>query len=100
MVTLEPVPAGATVQLVTIDELASFSMTACPATSTLALTSRTRDSVACSFQVATVPCALPAFQHLVVAVVRRQNLRPDGLVVADGGEHGFGLGVDQTCWQH
>ena len=55
MVTVEPVPAGATVQLVTIDELASFSMTECPATSTAALTSRTRDSVACNFHVATVP---------------------------------------------
>ena len=54
-VTLEPGPAGATVQLVTIDELASFSMTVWPATSTAAFTSRTRDLVACSFQLATVP---------------------------------------------
>ena len=57
--TLEPGPAGATVQLVTIEELASFSMTVCPATSTLALTSRTRDLVACSFHVATVPAPCP-----------------------------------------
>src|SRR5262245_8839500 len=58
-VTVEPCPAGETVQLVTIDELASFSMTVWPATSTLALTSRTRDLVACSFQVATVPAPWP-----------------------------------------
>ena len=42
-----------------IDELASFSMTVWPATSTLAFTSRTRDLVACSFQVATVPAPWP-----------------------------------------
>ncbi|AMD56073.1 hypothetical protein ATO49_26750 [Mycolicibacterium fortuitum subsp. fortuitum DSM 46621 = ATCC 6841 = JCM 6387] len=53
--TDEPVPAGATVQLVTRLELASFSITVWPATSTEALMSRTRDSVACSFQLATVP---------------------------------------------
>ena len=47
-VTDEPGPAGATVQFVTIVELASFSITVCPATSTSALTSRTRDLVACS----------------------------------------------------
>ena len=58
-VTEEPGPAGATVQLVTIDELASFSITVCPATSTVALTSRTRDLVACSFQLATVPAPCP-----------------------------------------
>ena len=39
-VTVAPVPAGATVQLVTIDELASFSITVLPATSTSARTSR------------------------------------------------------------
>ena len=54
-VTDEPDPDGATVQLVTIELLASFSMTVCPATSTAAFTSRTRDLVACNFQVATVP---------------------------------------------
>ena len=59
VVTDEPVPAGATVQLVTIVEFASFSMTVCPATSTVAFTSRTRDLVACSFQVATVPAPWP-----------------------------------------
>ena len=58
-VTDEPSPAGATVQFVIIDEFASFSMTVCPATSTLALTSRTRDLVACSFHVATVPAPCP-----------------------------------------
>jgi hypothetical protein len=58
-VTDEPGPAGATVQLVIIDELASFSITVWPATSTLALTSRTRDFVACSFQLATVPAPCP-----------------------------------------
>ena len=73
MVTVEPVPAGATVQVVTMVELASFSMTECPATSTVALTSRTRDSVACNFHVATVPCTLAALEHLVTAVVRRRG---------------------------
>jgi hypothetical protein len=58
-VTDDPGPAGATVQLVIMDEFASFSMTVWPATSTLALTSRTRDLVACSFQVATVPAPCP-----------------------------------------
>ena len=58
-VTDEPGPAGATVQLVTIELLASFSITVCPATSTVALTSRTRDLVACNFQLATVPAPWP-----------------------------------------
>ncbi len=43
-------PAGATVQLVTRDELASFSMTVWPATSTSARTTLDRDLVACSRQ--------------------------------------------------
>ncbi|SHW91164.1 Uncharacterised protein [Mycobacteroides abscessus subsp. abscessus] len=55
VVTDEPGPAGATVHVVTRVELASFSMTVCPATLTADLISRTRDSVACSFQDATVP---------------------------------------------
>src|ERR1700752_4216158 len=58
-VTLDPGPAGATVQLVTMDELASFSMTLWPATSKLTCTSRTRDLVACSFHLATVPTPCP-----------------------------------------
>ena len=58
-VTLDPGPAGATVQLVTMDEFASFSMTVWPATSTLTCTSRTRDLVACSFHLATVPAPWP-----------------------------------------
>ncbi|CNU76948.1 Uncharacterised protein [Mycobacterium tuberculosis] len=57
--TLEPGPAGATVQLVTMDEFMSFSMTVCPATSTFTCTSRTRDCVACSRHLATVPRPLP-----------------------------------------
>ena len=52
-VTDEPGPAGATVQLITIVELASFSITVCPATSTFILTSRTHDLVDCSFHIAT-----------------------------------------------
>ena len=94
-VTLDPGPAGATVQLVTMDEFASFSMTVWPATSTLTCTSRTRDLVACSFHLATVPGPLPALQHLVFAVLRRQNFRPDRLVVGHRGECGRGLDVDQ-----
>ena len=58
-VTDEPGPAGATVQLVTIDELASFSMTVRPATSTVAFTCRERDLVACSVHSATVPAPWP-----------------------------------------
>ena len=56
-----PGRGGATVQFVTIDELASFSITVWPATSTWASTSRTRDLVACSFHVATVPSPWPPY---------------------------------------
>ena len=50
---------GARRASVAIVELASFSITVCPATSTFTLTSRTRDMVACSFHVATVPAPCP-----------------------------------------
>ena len=85
--TDDPGPAGATVQLVIIDEFASFSMTVWPATSTLALTSRTRDFVACSFQRGDGACALAALEHLVVAVVRGQDLRAHGLVIRHRRQH-------------
>ncbi|COX08206.1 Uncharacterised protein [Mycobacterium tuberculosis] len=42
-----------------MDEFMSFSMTVCPATSTFTCTSRTRDCVACSRHLATVPRPLP-----------------------------------------
>ena len=39
---------------------------------------------------------LPTLQHLVVVVVRRQDFGADSAVVADSGQHGRGLGVDQN----
>ena len=86
-VTDEPGPAGATVQLVTIDELASFSMTVCPATSTVGLHVAHPRLGGLQLPLGDGACALPALEHLVVAVVRGQDLRAHRLVIRDGGQH-------------
>ena len=52
-VTDEPGPAGATVQLITIVELASLSIRCARPRRTCILTSRTHDLVDCSFHIAT-----------------------------------------------
>jgi hypothetical protein len=40
---------------------------------------------------------LAALQHLVVAVVRGQDFRPNMLLVGDGTQHARRLGVDQDA---
>jgi hypothetical protein len=79
-VTDEPDPAAATVQLITIVELASLSITVCPAASTFTMTSRI---AIWSPAASPSPRCLHAvrLEHPVVAVLRGEDLPADGLVI-------------------
>jgi hypothetical protein len=57
--TVEPVPLGTTLHVVTRDEFASRSVIVLPETATRASTSRARFFVACRIQCTTVPSPRP-----------------------------------------
>ncbi len=82
-------PGGATVQLVTMDEFMSFSMTVVAARPR-SPAHRERDCVACSRHLAAIAPPLAALEHLVLAVVRdrilngRSHSRPARRSVAVG----------------
>ena len=96
-VALDPGPAGATVQLVSMVELASFSDDGVAGDVDAALYIANPGLGGLQRPVGDHALTLAALQHLLVAVVRGLDFRPDMLVVGDGSQHGRRLGVDQDA---